>query len=93
MTAAPGKWQVGVRADTLPGGAAGVPLRKTYDVTLEPGKDVTVGARTPGGGGSGGTNLALPLTGAAVLAAIVGWFVLGRRRRTRFAPARRQPLA
>jgi hypothetical protein len=93
LTAAPGKWEVAVRADTLPGGVAGVPLRKTYDVTLEPGKDVAVGGRVPGGSHGSGTGVALPLAAGVVLAVIVAWLVLGRRRRPGLVAARRQPLA
>jgi len=93
LTAAPGNWQVAIRADTLPGGVVGVPLRKTYDVTLEPGKDVTVGGRAPGGSHGSGTGIALPLTAGVILAAIAGWLLLARRRRPGLAPARRQPLA
>jgi hypothetical protein len=93
LTAAPGRWQVAIRAATLPGGVAGVPLRKTYDVTLEPGKDVTVGGRAPGGSHGPGTGIALPLAAGVILAVIAGWLLLGRRRRPALAPARRQPLA
>jgi hypothetical protein len=94
LTAAPGKWQVAVRADTLPGGVVGVPLRKTYDITLEPGKDVAVAGQAPGGSRGSGSGVALPVTVGVVLALIAGgWLLLGRRRRPALAPARRQPLA
>jgi hypothetical protein len=93
LTAAPGKWEVAIRADTLPGGVVGVPLRKTYDVTLEPGKDVALGGRAPARRQGSGTGVALPLVAGAVLAVIAGWLLFGRHRRPAPAPARRQPLA
>ena len=83
LTAAPGKWQFTIRAASLPGGTPGVPLRKVYPLVLEPGKDVSVRATPPGGGGLG----LLPVASAVGTAAIVGWFVLSRRSRAILALA------
>ena len=89
LTAAPGRWEISIRADTLPGGMPAVPLRRTYPLDLEPGKDVAVGARAPGRSGSGG-GVGVPLLAAAATVAVVGWFILGRwRRRLGAIPARR----
>ncbi len=49
----PGTWELAIRAETVPGGPPGVPLRKMYPLVLEPGKDVAIGARAPGGFGDG----------------------------------------
>jgi hypothetical protein len=88
LTAAPGRWEVSIRADTLPGGMPAVPLRKTYPLDLEPGQDVTVGARAPGHSGSGG-GVSVPLLAAVATVGVVGWFILGRGRRRHGAiPAR-----
>ena len=86
VTASPGKWEVAIRAETLPGGPPGVPLRKVYPLVLEPGRDVSIGDRPPGGSGVG---LAVPVASAVATLAIVGWFFLSRRRRPRLVPARR----
>src|SRR3954468_9663249 len=37
LAAAPGNWNLTIRAETLPGGVPGVPLRKAYPVVLQPG--------------------------------------------------------
>ena len=84
LTATPGKWELAIRAETVPGGPPGVPLRKVYPLVLEPGKDVSIGDRPPGSG----IGVAVPIASAVATLAIVGWFVL-RRRRARFVPARR----
>ena len=86
VTAAPGKWEFAIRAETQPGGPPGVPLRKSYPVVLEPGKDVAVGAKAPGGSGMGP---ALPIASAVVTVAIVAWFFVKRRRGPALASARR----
>ena len=86
VTAAPGKWEFAIRAETLPGGAPGVPLRKVYPVVLEPGKDVAFGGKPPGGSGIG---LAVPVASAVATVAVVAWFLVSRRRRPGLAPARR----
>jgi hypothetical protein len=86
VTAAAGKWEFAIRAETLPGGTPGVPLRKVYPVVLEPGRDVAVGAKAPGGSGMG---LGIPIASAVATVAIVAWFVMSRRRRTALVPARR----
>ena len=86
VTAAPGKWEFAIRAETQPGGAPGVPLRKVYPVVLEPGKDVAFGGKPPGGSGMG---LAVPVASAVATVAIVAWFLVGRRRRSRVVPTRR----
>ena len=87
FTAPAGKWELSIRAETVPGGAPGVPLRKMYPLVLEPGKDVAIGARPPGGSGMG---LAVPVASAVATLAIVGWFVLSRRRRrSGLVPVRR----
>ncbi|HEV8625167.1 MAG TPA: hypothetical protein VG034_11975 [Acidimicrobiia bacterium] len=86
LTATPGKWEFAIRAETLPGGAPGVPLRKVYPVVLEPGKDVAFGAKPPGGSGLGP---AVPIASAVATVAIVAWFFLSRRRRAGLVPARR----
>lgn len=88
LTAAPGQWSVDVRADTLPGGVRGVPLRKTYPVFLEPGKDVSIDSSAPGGSGSGGGSapVLMMMVAAAAVAAVL---LLARRRRPRVAPAGR----
>ena len=74
FTAAPGKHDVAIRAETQPGGTPGVPLRKTYSVVLEPGKDITIAA------GSSGSGLGLPAVAIAVTAVILGLLVVRRRR-------------
>jgi hypothetical protein len=79
LTAASGKRDIAIRAETQPGGTPGVPLRKVYSVVLEPGKDVAIGARRPGRSGVGP---ALPLAAALAAAAIVTWFLTSRRRRS-----------
>jgi hypothetical protein len=86
VTAAAGKWEFAIRAETLPGGPPGVPLRKSYPVVLEPGKDVAVGAKAPGGAGM---SPAIPIASALATVAIVAWFVMSRRRRPAPAPTRR----
>jgi hypothetical protein len=78
FTAAPGKKDIAIRAETQPGGTPGVPLRKVYSVMLEPGKDVAIGA----GSGRSGFGLAVPAVSIAVTAAILGWFLVSRRRRS-----------
>ena len=78
FTAAPGKRDIAIRAETQPGGTPGVPLRKVYSVVLEPGKDVAIGA----GSGRSGFGLAVPAVSIAVTAAILGWFLVSRRRRS-----------
>ncbi len=87
LKAAPGRWSVDVRADTLPGGVPGVPLRKSYPVVLEPGKDVSIDSSAPGGSGSGGGSA--PVLMMAVAAAAAGVLLLARRRRPRVAPVGR----
>jgi hypothetical protein len=86
VTAGPGKWEVAIRAETQPGGPAGVPLRKVYSMVLEPGKDVAIGAKAPGGSGM---NPAIPVASALATVAIVAWFIMSRRRRPAPVPARR----
>jgi hypothetical protein len=81
LTAAPGKWEVVIRAETLPGGLPGVPLRKVYSLVFEPGKDLAVGAPASRRSRSGG-GLAVPLAAAGATAAVIGWFIRGRRRRS-----------
>ena len=88
LTAPPGKWELSIRADTPPGGTPAVPLRKTYPLVLEPGKDVAVGARAPGHSDSGG-GVGVPLLAAVATVGVVGWFILGRARRAGPVPARR----
>src|SRR5687767_3065573 len=78
FTAAPGKKDIAIRAETQPGGTPGVPLRKVYSIVLEPGKDVAIGA----GSGRSGLGLAVPAVSIAVTAAILGWFRVSRRRRS-----------
>ncbi|HKY75940.1 MAG TPA: hypothetical protein VJS45_07365, partial [Acidimicrobiia bacterium] len=78
FTAAPGKKDIAIRAETQPGGTPGVPLRKMYSVVLEPGKDVAIGA----GSGRSGVGLAVPAVSTAIAAAILGWFLVSRRRRS-----------
>jgi hypothetical protein len=79
LTAPPGEHDVAIRAETLPGGPPGVPLRKVYSLDLEPGKDVGVGATAPGRSAS---RLFLPVASALATAAIIAWFLVGRRRRS-----------
>ena len=79
LSAAAGKRDIAIRAENVPGGTPGVPLRKVYSLVLEPGKDVVIGAGTPGRSGAG---LALPVASAVAIAAIVAWFLLSRRRRS-----------
>jgi hypothetical protein len=86
LTADPGTWDLAIRAETLPGGPPGVPLRKMYALALEPGKDVTIDAQPPGGSGIG---VMLPVVSAVATGAIVGWFFVRRRRRRHSVPARR----
>ncbi|HYH50000.1 MAG TPA: hypothetical protein VEG38_10690, partial [Acidimicrobiia bacterium] len=78
FTALPGKWRLAIRAQSLPGGTPGVPLRKVYPLVLEPGKDVSIGAGSRRGGP--GSGLAVPAVSAAATAAVLGWFFRGRRR-------------
>lgn len=78
FTATPGKRDITIRAETQPGGTPGVPLRKVFSVVLEPGKDVAIGA----GSGRSGFGLAVPAVSIAVTAAILGWFLVSRRRRS-----------
>jgi hypothetical protein len=85
LKAAPGTWDLAIRAETVPGGPAGVPLRKMYEVALEPGRDVTIDAHPPGGSGLG---VMLPVASAVVTAAIIGWFFVRRRRRRSLVPVR-----
>ena len=85
LKAEPGTWDLAIRAETVPGGPPGVPLRKTYALALEPGKDVVIDARPPGSG----IGMMLPLASALVTAAIVGWFFVRRGRRRKVVPARR----
>ena len=47
LTAAPGKRDIALRAQTQPGGTPGVPVRKVFSVVLEPGKDVAVTGSAP----------------------------------------------
>src|SRR2546426_640169 len=86
--APPGNWEIVVRAETLPGGAPGGPLRKAYPLVLEPRKDVAVGAQATGRARSGG-GTGLRLLVAVAAAVVVGLFILGRRRRPGLVPARR----
>ena len=78
FTAPPGKKDIAIRAETQPGGTPGVPLRKVYSVVLEPGKDVALGA----GSGRSGFGLAVPAVSIAIAAAILGWLLVSRRRRS-----------
>src|SRR5688500_15962346 len=90
LTAAAGRWEISIRADTLPGGMPAVPLRKTYPFVLEPGKDVAVGGGAPGHSGSGHGVGAVPLLAAVATAGVAGWFIVGwARRRPGAVPARR----
>ena len=82
FTAAPGKRDIAIRAETQPGGTPGVPLRKVYSLVLEPGKDVAVGGRAPGGNGAG---LAVRLASLVATVAVIVWFIVSRRRRPSFA--------
>jgi hypothetical protein len=87
VTVAPaGQWEFAIRAETLPGGPPGVPLRKVYPVVIEPGRDVALGGKAPGGSGM---NMAVPVGSAVATVAIVAWFIVARRRRPGLAPARR----
>jgi hypothetical protein len=43
----PGKWSLTVRAQSRPGGVAGIPLQKPQNLVLESGKDVAVGSASP----------------------------------------------
>lgn len=86
VEAEPGPWDLAIRAETVPGGPPGVPLRKTYELALEPGRDVTIDARPPGGSGVG---VVLPVASALLTAAILGWFFVRRRRRRSLVPSRR----
>ena len=47
LSARPGRWQLVVRAESLPGGVPGIPLRKGYAVTLEPGRDMSLAGSAP----------------------------------------------
>ena len=85
LTAEPGTWDLVIRAETLPGEPPGVPLRKMYALALEPGKDVTIDARPPGGSM---IDVVLPVASAVATGAIVGWFFVSRRRRRSPVPAR-----
>lgn len=78
FTAPPGERDIAIRAETQPGGTPGVPLRKVYSVVLEPGKDVAIGA----GSGRSGFGLAVPAVSLALTGAILGWFLVSRRRRS-----------
>lgn len=78
FTAPPGERDIAIRAETQPGGTPGVPLRKVYSVVLEPGKDVAIGA----GSGRSGFDLAVPAVSLALTGAILGWFLVSRRRRS-----------
>ena len=84
LTATAGKWEIGIRADTLPGGLPGLPLYKAYPLVLQPGKDLAVGASASGRSRSGG-GLAVPLAAGVAAAAVVG-FIRGRGRRRRRRP-------
>ena len=84
----PGSWEIVVRAETLPGGVPGVPLRKAYPLVLQPGQDVAVGAPASGRARSGG-GLGLRLLVAVAAAAVVALLVFGRRHRSQMMPARR----
>jgi hypothetical protein len=88
LTAAPGPWSVDVRGNTLPGGVPGVPLRKSYPVVLEPGKDVSIDSSAPTGSGSGAGSAPV-LMMAVAAAAVAGVLLLARRRRPRVAQAGR----
>jgi len=79
LKAQPGQHDVAIRAETLPGGPPGVPLRKVYSVDLQPGKDIAFGATAPGKSAS---RLFLPVASALATAAIIAWFLVGRRRRS-----------
>jgi len=79
LSAPPGEHDVAIRAETLPGGPAGVPLRKVYPVDLEPGKDVAFGATAPGKSAS---RLFLPVASLLATVAVIAWFLVGRRRRS-----------
>lgn len=78
FTATPGKRDIAIRAETQPGGTPGVPLRKVFSVVLEPGKDVAIGT----GSGRSGFGPAVPAVSIAVTAAVLGWFLVSRRRRS-----------
>lgn len=87
LAAHPGRWSLDLRADSLPGGTPGVPLRKSYPLVLEAGKDVAIESASPGGSGSGiGSGL---LVGALFAVVVGGGLVLARRRRPRVVPAGR----
>jgi hypothetical protein len=79
FSAPPGKRDLAIRAETVPGGTPGVPLRKVYSLLLEPGKDVSVGG---GGSGGSGAGVALPVASVAATAVVVAWFLVSRRRRS-----------
>ena len=79
LPAVPGKWRLTIRAQSLPGGAPGVPLHKVYPLVLEPGKEVSIGGGSRDGGDAG-SGLAVPAASALATAAMLGWFFRGRRR-------------
>jgi hypothetical protein len=87
--APPGNWEIVVRAETLPGGVPGVPLRKAYPLVLQPGQDVAIGPPAAGRARSGG-GMGLRLLVAVAAAVVVGLLILGRRRRPGLVPARRR---
>ena len=82
LSARPGGSELVVRAESLPGGVAGIPLRKAYAVTLEPGRDVTLAGLAPAAGG-GGRAVALGLL--SVIAGAAFLLLFSRRQRARRA--------
>jgi hypothetical protein len=81
---AAGNWMLTVRASEIPGGASALPLRRTWNVTLQPGQPVNIAGDGPSGSGKDSATNAVPLAlgigGAAGLALLAG-IRRGRHRR------------
>ncbi|MGH9041204.1 MAG: hypothetical protein ACRDZ3_13340 [Acidimicrobiia bacterium] len=88
VAADPGRWSMDLRGDSLPGGTPGVPLRKSYSMVLEAGKDLTIETAASPGGGSGSGGIGSGVLVGAVFAVVVGaGLILARRRRPRMVDA------
>jgi hypothetical protein len=85
-----GAWALTVRASEVPGGNAALPVQRTYNVTLQPGRSFDLSKAKAASSGKGGGSSAVPvLLGAlALLAVAVGGGIRFGRHRRAMVPAR-----
>jgi LPXTG-motif cell wall-anchored protein len=86
-----GGWSLTVKADEIAGGPRAVPFRRTWPVTLEPGRPVDVAGPSPSAppAGPGAADRTIPLLLGLVAAATLSGLVLRRRKKSEPPASRR----